>query len=151
MTIIDVVIANHDAAGRPADCAIRIWAAQQKPMLDAITNPAAKAAKETQLRAKLLAHPDWKPQWSAQGILAVSGYPEGKKASVQGLYARHIMDAEGPEIRFIINDLLQRENKTPGTLAPGVAKLMQVWIEKNGQGLRGLARARKKTLVFEES
>lgn len=139
MSIIDTVIANHDAAGRPADCAIRVWAAQQKPIIDAIQNPTLKAIKEVQLRAQLLAHADWKPTWSHQGIIAVKNYPSPQKGVVQFQYFNHIRNSGAPAARFLVNDLLQRENTTPGLLAPGVAKLMQVWIEANGQGLRGLA------------
>lgn len=140
MTIIDVVIANHDAAGRPADCSIRVWAAQQKPIIDAITNPALKEIKEEQLRSELLAHADWKPHWSYQGIIAVKDYPQSKKVKVQLQYSNHIMNSGVPEARFLINDLLQKENFTPGLLAPKVAKMMQIWIKSNGQGLKGLSR-----------
>jgi hypothetical protein len=138
MTILDTVIANHDAAGRPADCAIRIWAAQQKPILDAIKNPTLKAAREVQLRAQLLAHADWKPTWSYQGILAVKDYPSPQKGVVQLQYFNHIKNNGGDAASTLVNGLLQKENATPGTLAPGVAKLMQVWLDTNGTNPKGV-------------
>jgi hypothetical protein len=139
MTVLDTIIADHDAAGRPANCAIRIWAAREKAALDALPAGPAKEAREDKLRADLIKMADWKPTWSARGIVAVKDYETRRKQRVQSFYARHIMDSAGPETRFIINDLLQRENLQPGLLALSVARLLQNWIEQNGQGLKGLS------------
>lgn len=140
MTFLDTLISDHDAAGRPADCTIRVWAEEQKSLLDAIEDPTTREAREDFLRAELVGMPDWKPSWSARGIIAVKDYSEPRKARVQEFYARHIMDSNSPEARFLINDLLQKQNKNPNLLSEQIANDMHTWIEKNGNELRGLSR-----------
>lgn len=144
MTIFDTLLAELDRLQRPADCKLRLWTSQRKASFDAIPEGPAKDDVEDRLRAAMTKHEDWLPTWSGFAIEAVKDYSLERKARIQMIYARDLMKTDKPEIPFIINNLLQKENRTPGILAPRVAKVLHTWLQDKNYGLKGLSRKLQK-------
>lgn len=89
VALIDVVTRHHVARGRPRDCPLLVWLNAQEDR------------DPNDVRRDMVARPEWKPQFSAEG-LAVTRSPPG-----QAIYAQALASAPWRESRGLIERVMR--------------------------------------------